>query len=240
MRTVKRRAFFVGMKHGLPIAFGYFPIAVAFGLLAKANGLTAVTSILMSALVFAGASQFIAVNLLATGIGCGEIIITTFLVNMRHFLMSATLAPRLDPQPVKVKSLIAFGITDETFSLVAMEPEHNRNPGFVAGVNTAAYLGWVLGTVAGAMLVNGLPAILQSSMGLALYVMFIGLLIPGLKGSKANLVIFGLTLVLSAVAYWGPSWLTTIGKGWKIMIITVVACTLGALLFPEEEKKDAR
>ncbi|NLC52502.1 MAG: AzlC family ABC transporter permease [Firmicutes bacterium] len=230
----------MGMKSGLPIAFGYLPIAVAFGLLAKANGLSAVTSVLMSALVFAGASQFIAVNLLATGIGCGEIIITTFLVNMRHFLMSATLTRHLGPQPPKTKALVAFGITDETFSLVVMQPEHNRFPGFVAGVNTAAYLGWVLGTAVGAVLVNGLPAILQSSMGLALYAMFIGLLIPGLKGSKANLAIFGLTLALSVVAYWGPSWLTAIGKGWKIMIITVVACSLGALLFPEEEKKDAR
>ena len=230
----------MGMKAGLPIAFGYFPIAVAFGLLAKANGLPAVTSILMSALVFAGASQFIAVNLLATGIGCGEIIITTFLVNMRHFLMSATLARRLGPQPPKVKSLIAFGITDETFSLVVMQPEHNRVPGFVAGVNTAAYLGWVLGTAAGAMLLNGLPPTLQSSMGLALYAMFIGLLIPGIKGSKANLTIVCLTLALSTAAYWGPSWFTAIGKGWKVMIITVVACTLGALLFPEEEKNDAR
>lgn len=240
MRTVKRDDFLTGMKTGLPIAFGYFPIAVAFGLLAKANGLPAITSILMSALVFAGASQFIAVNLWATGMGGGEIIITTFLVNMRHFLMSATLARRLGPQPPKVKSLIAFGITDETFSLVAMAPEHNRSPAFVVGVNTAAYLGWVLGTATGTMLVDGLPVILQSSMGLALYAMFIGLLVPGLKGSKANLAVCGLSLVLSMVASWGPSWLTKIGKGWKVMIITVVACTLGALLFPEEEEADAR
>ncbi|WP_331274074.1 AzlC family ABC transporter permease [Capillibacterium thermochitinicola] len=240
MRTVKRDDFLTGMKTGLPIAFGYFSIAVAFGLLAKANGLPAITSILMSALVFAGASQFIAVNLWATGMGGGEIIITTFLVNMRHFLMSATLARRLGPQPPKVKSLIAFGITDETFSLVVMQPEYNRVPGFVAGVNTAAYLGWVLGTAAGSLLVNGLPAVIQSSMGLALYAMFIGLLVPGLKGSKANVTVFGLTLVLSALASWGPSWLTAIGKGWKVMIITVITCSLGALLFPEEEVKDAK
>ena len=244
MRTVKRDAFLTGMKNGLPIAFGYFPIAVAFGLLAKANGLPAITSILMSALVFAGASQFIAVNLWATGTGCGEIVLTTFLVNMRHFLMSATLARRLGSQPPNVKALIAFGVTDETFALLAMGPEDNRDPGFVAGVNTAAYLGWVLGTAAGSMLVRGLPALLQSSMGLALYAMFIGLLVPGLKGSKANLTVVGLTLGLSAVASWGPPWLTAIGKGWKIMIITVIACALGALLFPGEEEgegeKDAQ
>lgn len=230
----------MGMKAGLPIALGYLPIAVAFGLLAKTNGLPVLTSILMSVLVFAGASQFIAVNLLAAGTSGGEIILTTFLVNLRHLLMGATLAQRLGQQPARTRALLAFGITDETFSLVVMHPEHNNDPGFVAGVNTVAYLGWVLGTATGAVLVNGLPAILQSSMGLALYAMFIGLLVPNLKGSRANLTVSGLALLLSALAYWGPSWLTAVGKGWKIMIITVIACFLGALLFPEEEKEDAR
>ena len=228
------------MKTGLPVAFGYVPIAITFGLLAKANHLNSVESILMSVLVFAGASQFVAVNLLATGAGFGQIIITTFLVNIRHFLMSAALARPLGKQPKGLKTLIAFGITDETFSLVAMHAEQNDDPGFVAGVNTAAYLGWILGTAAGAMLVRGLPTMLQASMGIALYAMFIGLLIPGLKRTKANLAVALIAVGLSLFTAWGPPLLTALDKGWKLIITTVIACTLGAICFPEEVTKDVR
>jgi len=105
LRIVKQRSFLTGIKTGLPVAFGCLPIAVAFGLLAKANGLNILAATGMSALVFAGASQFVAINLLATGAGTGEIILTTFLLNIRHFLMSAALAPRLLQQPSKVKAL---------------------------------------------------------------------------------------------------------------------------------------
>ena len=228
------------MQTGLPIAFGYLPIAITFGLLAKANGLSIMESILMSALVFAGASQFVAVNLLAVGAGLGQILITTLLVNIRHFLMSAALAHPLGKQPKRIKTLIAFGITDETFSVVAMVPEKNSDPGFVAGVNTTAYLGWVLGTTVGAMLVRGLPAMLQASMGIALYAMFIGLLVPSLKRSKVNFCVALIAAGLSSFTTWGPRFLTTLDKGWKLIITTVIACTLGALFFPEEVTKDAR
>lgn len=238
MSAVKQGSFFTGVKTGLPVAFGYLPIAIAFGLLAKANGLNATASTLMSALVFAGASQFVAVNLLATGAGLGEIILTTFLVNIRHLLMGAALAPRLRRQPVKVKSIIAFGVTDETFSVVSMYPAKNSNPGFVAGVNTIAYLGWVLGTACGSLMVKGLPALLQSSMGLALYAMFIGLLVPGLKGSRPNLIVSLIALVLSAITAWGPLCLRSLAKGWKIMLVSVVACSIGALFFPGEVNED--
>lgn len=218
------------------MACGYLPIAVAFGLLAKANGLNMLAATSMSALVFAGASQFVAVNLLATGAGSGEIILTTFLLNIRHFLMSAAIAPRLHQQPAKVKTLIAFGVTDETFSVVSMHPVEKGDPGFVTGVNTIAYLGWVLGTALGGMMVEGFPALLQSSMGLALYAMFIGLLVPGLKGSTAKLAVSLVAIGLSVLT----SWVSALAKGWKILIVTVVACALGALLFPEGREEDGR
>jgi len=226
------------MKTGLPVASGYLPIAIAFGLLAKANGLNVTTSTLMSALVFAGASQFVAVNLLAAGAGAGEIILTTLILNIRHLLMSAALAPRLHRQPVKTKAVIAFGVTDETFSVVSLQPAANSDPGFIVGVNTVAYLGWVVGTALGGLLVKGFPPLLQSSMGLALYTMFIGLLVPGLRESKANLTVSLVALVLSMVMAWGPPVFRSLAKGWQILLITVVACTVGALLFPEEDREE--
>ena len=183
----------------------------------------------MSALVFAGASQFVAVNLLATGAGLGEIILTTFLVNIRHLLMGAALAPRLRRQPVKVKSIIAFGVTDETFSVVSMYPAKNSNPGFVAGVNTIAYLGWVLGTACGSLMVKGLPALLQSSMGLALYAMFIGLLVPAVKKSLRLLLIALVAMFVNLL------FSQFISPGWSIVLGTVIGGATGIYFLKDED-----
>ena len=164
----------------------------------------------MSIAVFAGASQFVALNLLAIGTNYGQIIITTLILNLRHFLMAASLSQRL--KPGKLAPLVAFGITDETFSVLSFQPETENNPRFVLGVNTVAYLGWVSGTFGGSLMGQELPALLQTSMGIALYAMFIGLLIRRLKPPKqpSALPYFRLQSVLS---YTRVRPLSTLAKG---------------------------
>ncbi|NLW56489.1 MAG: AzlC family ABC transporter permease [Firmicutes bacterium] len=235
MKT-KTNSFHQGIKAGLPIALGYFPIAVAFGVLAKNTGLSTVAAVLMSSMVFAGASQFVALNLLAIGTSYWQIIITTFILNLRHFLMSASLAQRL--KPGKLAPLLAFGITDETFSVLSFQPAADNNPPFVLGVNTVAYLGWISGTFCGSLMGQELPALLRTSMGIALYAMFIGLLVPKIKASKAALCLTVLAIAVSSLLYWGPSPLSTLANGWKLMITTILVCTIGTLLFPEEVTED--
>lgn len=233
---VKYNGFVAGVKAGLPIAFGYLPIAIAFGILAKNTGLSTFFAVFMSITVFAGASQFVALNLLAMGTSYWQIIITTFILNLRHFLMSASLAQRL--KPGKLTPFLSFGVTDETFSVLCFHQSTENNPAFVLGINTVAYLGWVSGTFCGSLMVQGLPAMLQVSMGIALYSMFIGLLIPKIKESKSA---FHLTLIavgISSFLYWGPPPLSTLAKGWKVIITTILVCTAGTLLFPEEVVKD--
>lgn len=233
---VKSNGFIAGVKAGLPIAFGYLPIAIAFGVLARNTGLSTLAAVFMSFAVFAGASQFVALNLLGIGTSYWQIIITTFILNLRHFLMSASLAQRL--KPGKLTPFLAFGVTDETFSVLSFQPAAENNPAFVFGVNTVAYLGWVGGTLGGSLVGQGLPALIQASMGIALYAMFIGLLIPKVKESKAAFCLTLIAVALSSLLHWGPPPLSTLAKGWKLIITTILVCTAGVLLFPEEVVKD--
>lgn len=227
--------FLSGIKKGSPIAFGYIPIAITFGLIANSYQIPKYISIMMSTFVFAGASQFVAINLLHSNISCWEIIITTFIVNLRHFLMTASVAQHIKNKVTKKwRPLLAFGITDETFSFISLTSKEKLNSGFILGINLIAYLAWVIGTIMGIYLGKGLPEIIQTSMGIALYVMFIGLLVPNIKKSRPVLIVSLMTMAISSFLYWGPLIITSISQGWKIIIITILASGIGAILFPEE------
>ena len=110
-----------GIQAGISIAIGYAPIALTFGLLAKTTGLSIGETVLMSLVVFAGASQYISLSLVTLGTGIVEIILTTFIVNIRHFLMSTALNEKSEEDHFINKAIYSFGITDETFSVAAMK-----------------------------------------------------------------------------------------------------------------------
>ncbi|MCK8823805.1 AzlC family ABC transporter permease [Fuchsiella alkaliacetigena] len=230
-----RKDFLSGLKKGSSIALGYLPIAITFGLIANSKGVPNQISILMSLLVFAGASQFIAINLLSLSTAYWQIVVTTFIVNLRHLLMTASIAQKIKNKvPKKWLPLLAFGITDETFSLISLSPKTSLSTAFILGVNIIAYTAWITGTAIGVYIGSSLPKIIQASMGIALYAMFIGLLLPSLKESRQVLIISALAIAISSLLYWGTSSLATISQGWQIIITTVLASTIGALIFTEE------
>ncbi|MFZ5634603.1 MAG: AzlC family ABC transporter permease [Bacillota bacterium] len=222
-----------GLKAGVPIAVGYIPIAIAFGLLAKSAGIPNHITILMSLAVFAGASQFVGVNLMASGVAPWEIVMTTFIINLRHLLMSASISRRIDPGAwKKLMPVLAFGITDETFSVASFRKEQQISPEFVLGLNLLAFSAWNVGTWAGIFLAAGLPELVKSSMGIALYAMFIGLLAPALKKSGPVLVIAALAVAVHSILYWVPLF-SGLSTGWKIIIATIAAAAAGAAIFPK-------
>jgi len=229
--------FYNGVAAGLPVALGYIPIAITFGLLANAAGVPNHVSIMMSLLVFAGASQFVAVNLLAMGVTHWEIVLTTFILNLRHFLMTASVSRRIQRgTPKNIMALIAFGVTDETFTVASLRREAELSPAFALGLNLAAFSAWNAGTWAGIFLGAGLPASLQASMGIALYAMFIGLLVPSMRGSRQVLVISLLAAGIHSLLHWLPP-LNGLPTGWSIIITTVLAAAAGAALFPERSDR---
>ncbi len=229
----KTSAFRKGAQAGFPIVIGYFPIALAFGILSKTTGISLVESIMFSSIVYAGASQFMALTLIAIGTGAWGIVLTTFLVNFRHFLMSASISGKIRDGKNYFTPLIAFGITDETFSVASFSGER-LVPGFMLGLELAAYLSWTTGTAAGYVLGNTLPDSIQASMGIALYAMFIALVTPM---AKKSLKVASLVIVSGAVNTLLERY-TAVPQGWGIIIAIISVSALGIFIFSEEEAKE--
>jgi 4-azaleucine resistance transporter AzlC len=223
-----------GVQDAIPIAMGYIPVAIAYGVLGHNQGIPAVIIIFMSLIVFAGASQFIGIQLMALGVSGIEIIITTFIVNIRHLLMSATLENRFDTNLSNIKrSIIAFGITDETFSVLYLSNnEKILSAEYTIALNTTAYLAWFTGTVTGILLASALPTAINDAMGIALYAMFIALLIPAVKTQIKALVIVGFS-VLFHVALRSLEFIPELSIGLSVVIASVLAALIGMLIFPE-------
>lgn len=226
--------FIRGIKAGIPIWMGYIPIAIAYGVLGKSSGLDNVTIVSMSVLVYAGASQFIAVNLFAAGIPAFEIILTTFMINIRHMIMSASLSMKVkDNVDKKIRMLIAFGITDETFSLTSILGEKEKlSHSFLLGVNISAYIAWISGGIIGILFSQIIPESLQSSMGIALYAMFIALLIPSIQKSRIVLVV----AISGGILHIIIVYLFNVSNGWTILSASVASAFLGTLLMTEEKE----
>ncbi|WP_461200782.1 AzlC family ABC transporter permease [Anoxybacillus sp. TBDG-1] len=207
-----------GIKAGVAIAIGYAPVALTFGLLAKSTGLSIIETTLMSMIVFAGAAQYISLNLLSLGTGAFEIILTTFILNIRHFLMSASLNEKAEHDALWKKALYAFGITDETFSVAAMK-EGTIYASYMFGLIFISYSSWVVNSAIGHIVGAYLPENLQLSLSVALYAMFIGLLVPAVKTErKALWLAVSAGLINCILLLW-----LHVPKGWAIVIATIIS-----------------
>ncbi len=222
------------LKAALPIFIGYFPAATAFGILAKAVGISFLECFLFSAIVFAGASQFIALNLVVTGMSAGGIILTTLLVNFRHFLMSASLSTRIKHIGRKFHFPLAFGVTDEVFSVLSFT-KGQLSKTFIFFLELSAYSAWVSGTIAGFVLGGFLPEVLTKSMGVALYALLLAILLPELKKSTKSLVLAISAGILNTTLIK----LDLLPKGWTIIVCILVIASIGAFINGKEEVEEA-
>lgn len=231
--------FFRGVKTGTPLALTYIPGAFAFGILAKTAALTMWESAFMSLIVFAGASQFVAVNLLTLGTPTFEILIAVAVLNMRHLLMSSSMAKRIVPKiSFLEKFWMFFEMTDESFSLASMQEEELLSPKFVIGLNLPLHFTWVLGTFLGWLGGSALPDSLQESMGMAIYAIFIGLLVPSIRKNQKAITVTIIAMSLSAYIKWVPCLSKMINKGLSIMITAGAAALFGAIVFPKKRIED--
>jgi len=221
------------IKAGIPIFIGYVPAAIAFGILSKGCGVTLLECFMFSAVVFAGASQFIALNMLMTGMGPGGIILTTLLVNFRHFLMSAYLSTRIAKMAKKKIFLMAFGVTDEVFSVLSFK-KGELSSKFVFILQWSAYSAWVSGTVAGYVLGGFLPEILTKSMGVALYALLLAILLPEIKQSVKVLILTIASGVLNTLLIK----LDVLPNGWNIIVCILAIALAGSFFITGEVKEE--
>ncbi len=228
MRKINKVEIREGLMGALPIIVGYIPIGMAFGLLSKTAGISLLESFMFSALVYAGSSQFMSLNLLLVGTGIGGIIITTFLVNFRYFLMTASLAEKMEDIESPSKgylALIAFGVSDEIFSVASFR-EKSLTKEYLLSLELLAYLSWPGGTVLGYIIGNFLPEAIQASMGIGIYAMFIALLLPEAKKSREMAIL----AILSGMVNTILTYLNFLPQGWSIVVSVLSISTLGIIL----------
>jgi 4-azaleucine resistance transporter AzlC len=220
-----------GLRDAFPIMLGYFSVAMAFGLLVKSANLYLKDAVLFSTVVFAGASQFMALNMLISGISPLSIITATFLVNFRHFVMSASLGSRLVKPHKWQIPFIAFGVTDETFSVV-MAKEGNLPASYVMTVSFLAYISWGSGTIAGFMLGAIIPAALGDSLGMGLYVLFMALLVPEVKKTPGIVWIALTAGILNTIL----SYIPIIGSSWSLVLGVILSSLLFTFILPSSQE----
>ncbi|KLO22006.1 branched-chain amino acid ABC transporter permease [Marinitoga sp. 1197] len=188
------KEFIRGLKDGIPISIGYITIAIAFGILVKTYNYPRYVGWLMSLMVFAGASQFVAVEMLKNA-SIFEIVITTFFLNLRHILMSSTIATKSEKN--KYFYFLSLGITDETFSIAYFNNKNRITFNYFFGLISISYLGWNFGTLIGLLFSSTFNTTLKNSMGIALYAMFLSILIPNIKKSYYEF----LSVIISIIIY---------------------------------------
>lgn len=240
-----KKDFLYGLKRGYPIALGYVPVAFTFGLMAVSGGLPVWLAIFISMSNLTSAGQFAGTNLILAGAGSFEITLTTFIINIRYLLMSLSLTQRLEQDMTIPKRLfIAFGITDETFTVASMESGKLSFP-FLCGLILGPFLGWTLGTALGGMICSALPQTLSSAMGIALYAMFLAIIIPPAKKSKPIVVIILISVLSVCMMKYLPIF-RFVSSGFRVIIATFLGAGIGAFLFPsklsgaeEEEERSA-
>lgn len=225
-----------GLKDGFPIGLGYVPVSFTFGFIAVSGGLPVWAACLISLTNLTSAGQFAGTNLILLGAGYMEIALTTFVINIRYMLMSLSLTQRLEKGTgVLKRMLFGFGVTDETFVMASLKPGRLR-ASYLFGLIALPIAGWNLGTVLGACISSVLPEALQNAMGIALYGMFIALIVPAARDSVHVLVIVLIAVAVNCVLKYVPLF-SFVSSGFRIILSTVAAAGAGAFLFPKEESE---
>lgn len=232
---MKKNLFIYGLRRGFPIALGYIPVAFTFGLMAVSGGLPVWMAVFISMSNLTSAGQFAGTSLILHGSGLIEITLTTFIINIRYMLMSLSLTQRLSKDVTLPKRyLVAFGITDEIFTVASMEEGKLSFP-FLLGLIAGPFWGWTIGTALGAMICSALPQTLSNAMGIALYGMFIAIILPAAKKSKQITFIISLSVFVVCMLKYIPLF-HMISSGFRVILATLISAGIGAVLFPLKEE----
>lgn len=227
-----------GLKDGVPIALGYFAVSFSVGILAIQSGISIFQACLMSLTNVTSAGQFAGIQVIAAAGTLLEIAMTQFIINLRYALMSLSLSQKLG-EDVKLwqRFVIAFANTDEIFA-VAMSNQKSLTFPYMLGLQILPVAGWVGGTFLGSFAYQLLPPSLGIAMNVMLYAMFIAIVIPDARRKKSILLVSIAAIGISSMFYYLPM-LKQISSGISIIICTIIAASLGAVIFPVEEEKEA-
>ena len=230
MKSEQNR-FSRGARDGLPIALGYLSVSFAFGMLAVQQGLPVWAPIAISLSNFTGTGQFAGAGLIAAGASLGELALTVLIINLRYTLMSLSLSQRVSAKMgLGQRLLIAFGITDEVYAVAIRRPGMLTGK-YMAGLILCSFAGWVGGTCVGALASSLLPESVRLALGIAVYAMFIAILVPPARDSRPIAAIILGSVAMSCAFRYIPA-LSGLSSGWVIIICGLVSAGLAAILRP--------
>lgn len=233
----RRSVYFEGLRDGFPIGLGYFAVSFSLGIAARNAGLTVTQGLLSSLLCNASAGEYALFTLIGSGAACVEIALATLIINARYLLMSCALSQRMSSDmPFYHRFFIGFDVTDELFGITIARPGCVE-PRYFYGAMTASIPMWAAGTALGIFMGNLLPARIVSALSVALYGMFLAIIVPP---AKENRVVLGcvLSAFAASAAFAFLPVLRDLSSGNRTIILTVVISALAAVLFPRPAEEE--
>lgn len=235
--TMDKKSFLKGIKDGLPVCFVYLAVSFTFGLQAVQKGINAFFATVISATNLTSAGQFAGIQMIENGESILAVFIAVLIINARYLLMSFSLSQRLPEKTGTAKRLVmSVFVTDELYALACNEKERFGFAYFF-GSGIIAYVGWTGGTLLGSLTNGLLPLRLQVAMGIALYCMFIAIIIPPARGNKKIFFAIAIASLLSCLLYLIPFFKKNFGL--SVIISSVFSACVTALVFPIEESEYA-
>lgn len=226
-----RSEYACGLRDGLAIGVGYFSVSFTFGILAVNGGLSPLTAGLISLTNMTSAGQFAGLTVILAHGSLVELALTQLVINLRYALMSLSLSQRFGPAFTTWRRMIvAFANTDEIFA-VAMGRAAPLTPRYMYGLASLPIVGWTSGTVAGAVAGAVLSPAVRSALGVALYSMFIAIVVPPMRRSRPVRLVAAAAAAASCILAWTPLSMV-VGSGFAIVLSTLAAAAMGAWLFP--------
>ncbi len=221
-----------GMAHGIPIALGYLSVSFGFGIKAVQAGLSTLTATIISALNLTSAGQAAGVDIIAAGGTLIEMALVQLTINIRYSLMAISLSQKLDNKFTLPHRIAAsYGITDEIFAVCSAQKEP-VTPAYMYGMILIAFAGWVSGTALGSAAGELLPESISSAMGIVLYGMFLAIIVPPARKSVSVLAVVSAAAGISVLFRFV---LTEVSSGFAVIISSIIAAAVGAVLFPVKE-----
>lgn len=234
----KGSEFKQGIVDGIPICLGYLSVSFAFGMMAQLMGLPSIMAVFISMTNLTSAGQFAGVKLIIAQGALIEIAITTLIINLRYMLMSLGLTQKFEfEMKLSTRCFLAFGITDEIYA-VAMNRKQAVSSSYFFGLIFTPYFGWAIGTFIGVTLSALVPQLLAASLQIALYGMFLAIIVPASKKHKPITITVILAASLSCLFYYCPG-LNQISSGWALIVITLFVSGVVAYLYPTSDKENS-
>lgn len=224
-----------GIRHGIPIGLGYLSVSFAFGMKAVGDGLTVLQAVLISMTNLTSAGQIAALPLMVGGASLAEMALTQLTINLRYALMSLSLSRKLDGSMGTLQRLVfSFANTDEIFAVASSQPG-KVGKYYLYGLMLAPWVGWTLGTFLGAAAGTLLPVFVRTALGIAIYGMFLAIILPPARKNGHVCFVVLVAVALSLCFHYIPG-LNQVSSGFVIIICGVLAAAAGAWLFPAEEE----